>query len=182
VGEELCRLLVEAGASVVLADVDAARALVVAQRVGARAVNPQDIHRVGADVFAPCALGASLNAETISDVAAPVVCGAANNQLADPGVGQALHRRGKLYCPDYVVNAGGIIAVHGETIGQSVGQVATSVGDIPSRLIEIIKDAERLGHPPEFVADSLARERIGRGKTTSGSYPTIAHAPGQAPR
>jgi leucine dehydrogenase len=165
VGADLCRRLVEAGATVTLADVDAGRALAVAERIGAYLVNPQDIHRVAADVFAPCALGAGLNALTLGDIAAPIICGAANNQLAEAAIGEALSLRGKLYCPDYVVNAGGIIAVQGEGAGLAVVDVATQIAAIPGRLVDILKRAERSGLSPETVADRMARERIGRGRT-----------------
>lgn len=176
VGADLCRRLVEAGAAVTLADIDAGRALAVAERVGAYVVNPQDIHRVATDVFAPCALGAGLNALTLGDIAAPIICGAANNQLAEAAIGEALSRRGKLYCPDYVVNAGGIIAVEGEGVGLSVLDVATKIAAIPGRLVDILKRAERSGLPPEAVADRVARERIGRGRTEA-EYTSAAKAP-----
>jgi leucine dehydrogenase len=165
VGADLCRRLAEAGAAVTLADVDAGRALAVAERNGAYVVDPRDIHRVAADVFAPCALGAGLNALTLGDIAAPIICGAANNQLADAAIGEALSRRGKLYCPDYVVNAGGIIAVHGEGAALALADVATKIAAIPGRLVDILKRAERSGLAPEAVADRTARERIGRGRT-----------------
>jgi leucine dehydrogenase len=162
VGAELCRLLVDAGARVVLADVDPARAVAAAERAGAYIGDPRDIHRMDADVFAPCALGAGLNRTTIPDLAAPIICGAANNQLATPAIGQALHRRGKLYCPDYVVNAGGIIAVHGENTAQPLTEVREKIAAIPGRLVDILKMAERSCQPPEAVADAIGRERIGR--------------------
>ncbi len=163
VGADLARRLVEAGAQVTLADVDLARAVAVAERVGAYIAGPRDIHRMAADVFAPCALGAGLNAETLGELAAPLICGAANNQLADTGIGEALHRRGKLYCPDYVVNAGGIVAIHSESVGETPAQLQAKVEAIPGRLVDILARAERCVRPPEAVADSIARQRIGRG-------------------
>jgi len=167
VGADLCRRLTEAGAQVTLADVDFDRAIAVAERTRAYVVSPQDIHRLDADVFAPCALGAGLNTGTLGEISAPIVCGAANNQLAHATIGEAMHRRGKLYCPDYVVNAGGIVAVHGEGAGEVVANVKAKVEAIPGRLVDILKTAERLCRPPETVADDIARERIGRGRATS---------------
>ena len=73
-----------------------------------------------------------------------------------------LHRRGKLYCPDYVVNAGGIIAIYGESAGDTVAEVRAKVEAIPARLVDILKAADRSARPPEAVADDIARERIGR--------------------
>jgi len=163
VGQELCRLLVEAGATVTVGDIDAERAMIVARRVGAQVAEPHALHRLAADVFAPCALGAGLNEKTVDEIAAPIICGGANNQLSDAAVGEALSRRGKLYCPDYVVNAGGIIAVHGEAAGWTIGNVATAVSAIPQRLVEILIGADRLARPPEVIADAAARDRIGRG-------------------
>jgi leucine dehydrogenase len=167
VGADLCRRLSEAGATVSLADVNHERAMAVAERTGAYVISPEDIHRLDADVFAPCALGASLNSATVAELAAPIVCGAANNQLAHPTIGAVLHRRGVLYCPDYVVNAGGIVAVQGEGAGDTVATVKAKVEAIPGRLTGILKTAERTVRPPEVVADEIACDRIGRGKRTS---------------
>ena len=164
VGADLCRRLAEAGAEVTLADVDATRAQAAAERAGAYVVDPKDIHRLDADVFAPCALGASLNAMTIGEIGPAIICGAANNQLANAAIGEALCRRGKLYCPDYVVNAGGIVAVHGEGAGDPVERVEDKVAAIPGRLVDILKTAERSGLTPAAVADRMARDRIGRGR------------------
>ena len=168
VGADLCRRLVEAGAEVTLADVDATRAQAVAERTSAYVADPKDIHRLDADVFAPCALGAGLNAMTIGEIGPAIICGAANNQLANATIGEALCRRGKLYCPDYVVNAGGIIAVHGEGAGDPVAQVAEKVAAIPGRLVGILKTAERSCLSPAAVADRMARDRIGRGRPGKG--------------
>ena len=168
VGADLCRRLIEAGAEVTLADVDAPRALAVAERTGTYVADPRDIHRLAADVFAPCALGAGLNAMTLGEIGPAIICGAANNQLANSAIGEALGRRGKLYCPDYVVNAGGIIAVHGEGAGDPVAQVEEQVAAIPGRLIGILKTAERSGLAPAAVADRMARDRIGRGRPGKG--------------
>jgi leucine dehydrogenase len=164
VGADLCRRLVEAGVEVTLADVDATRAQAVAERTGAYVCDPKDIHRLDADVFAPCALGAGLNAMTIGAISPAIICGAANNQLANSAIGEALCRRGKLYCPDFVVNAGGIIAIHGEGAGHPVEQIEEKIAAIPGRLVGILKTAERSGYTPAAVADRMARDKIGRGR------------------
>jgi leucine dehydrogenase len=162
VGARLCRLLIDAGAEVTVADIDAARAMAVCDETGAGLAEAQDIHRLPADAFAPCALGAGLNTATLGELAAPIICGAANNQLDTAAIGDALHRGGKLFCPDYVVNAGGIIAVQGESAGESEAQVAAKIAAIPRRLIDILTTADRGGQAPEAVADAIARGRIGR--------------------
>lgn len=162
VGADLCRRLIGAGAEVTLADVDITKALTVAERVGAYVAPPGDIHRLDAEVFAPCALGAGLNAISIGEIGPAIICGAANNQLANAAIGEALMKRGKLYCPDYVVNAGGIIAIHGEGAGNTVEQVAEKVAAISGRLVGILETAERSGVAPAAVADRMARDQIGR--------------------
>ena len=161
VGADLCRRLAAAGAQIVLADINVARAKAVAERFGAYLVAPEYIHKVDCDVYAPCALGGGLNRRSVEELHASIVCGAANNQLVDPGVGDLLHDRGVLYCPDYVVNAGGIIAIYGESVGDSGTDVGDKVLAIPERLMGILGEAaaERVG--PEVVADRIARARIG---------------------
>ena len=170
VGADLCRRLADVGAKVTLADVDNGRAERVAARTGAAVLAPCHIHRIAADVFAPCALGGALSADTIPELAAPIVCGAANNQLAKACDGEKLMRRGVLYCPDYVVNAGGIIAVHCERNGEGIGAAPERLAAIPERLVEILRIAEYAGRSPEAVADGVARKRIGRcGELMGGS-------------
>jgi leucine dehydrogenase len=163
VGGDLARRLVEAGAVVTVADIDRVRAQRVAEELDARVVEVAEIHRVQADVFAPCALGGVLNAGTIPDLGAPIICGAANNQLADPKAGQALRERGVLYCPDYLVNAGGIIAVQGEMAGAPSDAIEPNVMKVADRLVDILQTAKDLSEGPETVTDAAARARIGRG-------------------
>jgi leucine dehydrogenase len=113
-----------------------------------------------ADVFAPCALGAALDERAIARLKAKVVCGAANNQLADPALGAVLDEQRVLYAPDYLVNAGGIINVAGEYLGWSPEEVAARVAAIPVRLAEVLERAGRTGRPPSEIADELARELL----------------------
>jgi leucine dehydrogenase len=101
---------------------------------------------------------------TIGEIGPAIICGAANNQLASAAIGEALCRRGKLFCPDYVVNAGGIIAIHGEGAGDPVERTAEKVAVIPGRLVGILETAGRSGLAPADVADRMARDRIGRGR------------------
>jgi leucine dehydrogenase len=163
VGGDLARRLAEAGAVVTVADINPARAQQVADALDASVVSVADIHKLQADVYAPCALGGVLNAETIPQLGAPIICGAANNQLADATDGLALLKHGLLYCPDYLVNAGGIIAVHGETEGASSEEVERDVLKIAERLVDILQTAKDVSEGPETVTDAAARTRIGRG-------------------
>jgi leucine dehydrogenase len=163
VGARLATLLSDAGAIVTVADINDGRARALAERLGADIADVDAIHRVDADVFAPCALGGGLNAKTIPELGAPIVCGAANNQLADPSAGRLLLQRGVLYCPDYLVNAGGIIAVQGEIANLSSAETEPNVLRIAERLTSILETAKQLNVTPEIVADAEARVRIGRG-------------------
>ena len=164
VGGALAEKLAAAGAVLTLADVDAARAQVFADRLGATAVGTEAIAAVAADVFSPNALGAVLNAATIDALQVAVVAGAANNQLATRDDGARLATRGILYAPDYVINAGGIISVVAEYLGQGdPADVAAAIARIEERLADIFVTAERIAMPTDMVADSMARRLIGRG-------------------
>ena len=110
VGAPLARLLAGAGAELVLTDVDEARLRALADELGAERVAPETIHAAPCDVYAPCAVGATVNAATVPELRCRIVCGSANNQLAEEADAERLHAAGILYAPDYVANAGGAIA------------------------------------------------------------------------
>jgi leucine dehydrogenase len=161
VGYHLCRLLAEDGARLIVADVRAAATERAADEWGAIPVSAQDIIHQDVDVFAPCALGAILNVQSIPRLRAKVVAGAANNQLALDRDGLALHAAGVLYAPDYVINAGGIINVFHEYHGvSSEAQVHSAIAAIPGRLTDIFERSRRENRPTNAVADELARARI----------------------
>jgi leucine dehydrogenase len=163
VGSNLARRLVEAGAIITVADINRTKAQRVADSLHAQVAEVGEIHKIEADVFAPCALGGVFDSQVVSELGASIVCGAANNQLADPAAGHALLQRGVLYCPDYLVNAGGIIAVEGEAAGASSLAIAPDVLKIAGRLMGILRTAADLREGPETVADAAARALIGRG-------------------
>jgi leucine dehydrogenase len=161
VGYHLCRLLREAGARLLVADVRAENVERAKREFAASAVPPGEILTQPADVLAPCALGSTLNAKTIPDIKAKIVAGAANNQLATEADGERLHRRGILYAPDYVVNAGGIISVAAERDATaSEPEVMARIGRIYERTLNILNLSHQSGRPPHEVADELAREAI----------------------
>ncbi|MFW2830829.1 Glu/Leu/Phe/Val family dehydrogenase [Sphingomonas sp. ID0503] len=163
VGGGLARHLAGEGARITIADVDQHRAETLAAALGAEVLPVDQILSADADVFSPCALGAVLNEASIPTIRAPIVAGAANNQLATPEDGQRLHDRGILYAPDYVINAGGIINVVLEYAGQgSAAEVEARVAQIPSRLYQVWDESSASGEPAAVVADRLARELIGR--------------------
>jgi len=162
VGWHLCRLLHAAGARLSVADMDAARAKVTAAEFGAQVVDSGAIHAVEADIFAPCAIGGVLNAGTIPEIRARMVCGAANNQLATPEDADRLHQRGILYVPDYVANGGGIINVSAEIleIGDRAGWVDSRLGAIGANVARILDRAAGEGISPAVIADRMVEEAL----------------------
>jgi leucine dehydrogenase len=159
VGAELCRLLAEAGAKLVIADIDGPRCDRLSGELGARIVPVEGIADVEAEIFAPCALGGALDEATVATLRARVVCGAANNQLATPQVAEMLVERGIAYAPDYVVNAGGIINVSAEYLGESADDVRGRVMRIGPRTSAVLEEAACTGLSPSIVADHMA-ERL----------------------
>jgi leucine dehydrogenase len=161
VGAELCLKLHESGAKLVVADVHERAVAQLLASVPAEVVPADAIHRSEADLFAPCALGGSLNRETIPELRAAMVVGAANNQLATAADEAGLQGRGILYAPDYVVNAGGIINVAAEYLGRDQREVLDRVQRIPERLAAVLDRAEATGRSPSDIADAMARNLIG---------------------
>jgi leucine dehydrogenase len=160
VGTPLARRLHAAGAALVLADVDGDRARALAGELGAEVVEPSAVYDVACDVFAPCAVGAVVNAETIPRLACRVVCGSANNQLAEDADAERLRRRGILYAPDYVANAGGAIAFAHLSEDPGAGREALfhRVGAIRGILEEILAEAAARDESPVHAA----RRRVER--------------------
>jgi leucine dehydrogenase len=163
VGGGLAKLLARDGARLTLADV-AERAKLLGAELGAETVAAGAILGVEADIFSPNALGAILTEATIPTLVARVVAGGANNQLATREDYDRLHDRGILYAPDYVINAGGIINVGLEYLGQGdEAEVMARIAKIPARLDEVWDESERTGRPAAEVADTIAQRLIGRG-------------------
>lgn len=160
VGAHLCRLVTQAGGRLIIADVDRARVSSLAQELDAQAVSVDEILSVETDIFAPCALGAVLNDRTIPSLKARLVCGGANNQLATDKDGDALRAREIVYAPDYLVNAGGIINVVAEYLGETNEQVRERVGQIATRLTTVLATAGRNKQSPHIVADEMAEHII----------------------
>lgn len=163
VGGGLARRLAADGAKLTLADVDADKAAALARELGADTVASDAILAVTADIVSPNALGAILTEGSIAALDCKIVAGGANNQLATPQDGQRLHARGILYAPDYVINAGGIINVGLEYLGQGDrAEVEARIARIPQRLEQVWDESERSGEPSSVVADAIARRLIGR--------------------
>jgi leucine dehydrogenase len=151
------------GARLSIADIDEAKAKKLAERSGGEVVSPDEILGLQADVLSPCALGAVLDETTIPALKVPVVAGAANNQLATPEDGERLKQRDILYAPDYVINAGGIINVCTEYLGDGdASLVRRRIEGIPVRLEQIWREGAETGRDPATVADAMAQRLIGR--------------------
>ncbi len=164
VGWHLIDQLCAANARVVVADTCAARAERAVERYGVRSCAATEIHRIEAEIFAPCALGGAINARSVEELQAQIVAGAANNQLTHHAMGDRLHERGILYAPDYVINAGGIIDVYYQRKGlRQPAVVGRHLGRIVENLEAVLTAAERDGLPPHRVADSMARDKIQAG-------------------
>jgi leucine dehydrogenase len=161
VGSPLADQLADAGASVLVADIDPGRAQAVAARVGGSALPADEILETDCDVYAPCAVGGILSMEAVPRLRCRVVAGSANNQLAEPEAAELLHARGVLYAPDYVINAGGAIAIVGlEQLGWSKSELDTALARIGETLRQIYERADARGISTAAAADVLANERL----------------------
>lgn len=165
VGEALVALLVHAGAEVTLTDVDATRAVRVAGAIGGYAVEPEGFVGRDLDVLAPCAFGGAITLANAGSLRCAVVAGAANNQLSEPGVADALAERDILYVPDFLANCGGIIHVAGEARDLAVQDVDRLVVDAMQRTDRVLDDARAVGRTPLALAVERAQARIARGAT-----------------
>jgi leucine dehydrogenase len=160
VGYHLCRELHAAGAKLTVADVDKLKSERAQREFGAAITNIDDVAKVDCDVFAPCALGAGLNDNTIPHLKAKVVAGAANNQLAEPRHGDDLHARGILYAPDYAINAGGLVNVAQEVKGYDANAARAKTLEIYNTIWDICERSKRLAAPTYKVADIMVEEKL----------------------
>jgi leucine dehydrogenase len=160
VGYFLSKELHEAGAKLVVTDIDAERVKQVVSEFGARAVAPDEIYGVQADIFAPCALGGIINDKTIPQLKVEVVSGAANNALLEDRHGEVLDQKGILYAPDYVANAGGVINVYSELAGWSSARAFRKADEIYDTILRVFRIAKTDKVPTYVAADRLAEQRI----------------------
>ncbi|MCU0265047.1 MAG: valine dehydrogenase [Actinomycetia bacterium] len=176
VGRHLTGLLLGAGAHVVITDVDPAAVARLLDAHPTVEVLPDVDALVQAtlDVYSPCALGGALDDATGAVLSAAVVCGGANNQLAHPGVEDALAARGVLYAPDYLVNAGGVIQVADELHGFDLARATAQADRIYATTRDVLAAAERAGATPAAAADRLAEARMAAGPWAGTLYPGLA--------
>ena len=162
VGAVLARELAEAGARVLVSDVDESRAAAT----GCETVPPERVLETEVDVYSPCAVGGTLNGESIPRLACRAIAGCANNQLAEPEDAERLQERGILYAPDYIVNAGGIIQLIGlEDEGWDEAQLEERLVRIGDTLRTLFAEAETEGVTPAEGADSMVRRRLAAGRS-----------------
>jgi leucine dehydrogenase len=161
VGRYLAKELHEAGAKLIVSDIDPERAARVGRETGATVVEGDAIYSAKADIFAPCALGGIINDETLPMFKVEVISGAANNQLLEPRHGDRLEEMGMQYAPDYVANAGGVINVFGEVAGWDSERSLRKADEIYDTILSVFEIAKTEGIPSYEAADRLAERRLG---------------------
>jgi leucine dehydrogenase len=161
VGEYLVEHLVKENAEVLIADIYEDRVRDVVNKYGVKAIHVNDVYSTKMDIYSPCALGATVNNDTLSQLTCSIICGAANNQLAEEQIhGLAVKEKGILYAPDYLVNAGGIINCYWEIIGYSREAALSQAEKIYDTAIQIFDKSELENIPTYLAANRLAEERI----------------------
>ncbi|MCG8503536.1 MAG: NAD(P)-binding domain-containing protein [Sphingomonadales bacterium] len=168
VGRRVAQQLHDAGAKLIVADVNAEKTAQAREQLGAVVCSTETIHAADVDIFCPCALGGVVTEATVTEIQARAVAGAANNQLSSPAAGGALAQRDILFAPDYVINAGGIIS--GLEATQAMpGRKKVDIAPLPdrlaginSRLMEIFRRSELENQTPDATAQKMAQELIGR--------------------
>ena len=162
VGLSLAEKLAAAGARLIVTDIHQAALDDAVDRLGARVCAPDQVFQQQMDIFAPCALGGVLNAQTVPALTARLVCGAANNQLASDDLTETLAARGITYLPDYVVNAGGIISVASEIHGKNDAWRLERLAGIAGRVAQMLERAAASGQPPARMADAMVEAMLDR--------------------
>lgn len=161
VGETLVEYLAKEGAEVFITDINQERLLEVSQKYGVRIFAGDDLYTADVDIYAPCALGATINDETVGKIRAQVIAGAANNQLALEDIhGRILQERGIAYAPDFCINAGGIINVYAELVHYDRAEIMRKTENIYNTTLEIFAYAEQQNVTPQKAAMIIAENRI----------------------
>ena len=171
----LCKYLHEEGAQLIVTDINKEVVQRAVEEFGARAVNPDEIYGVECDIYAPCALGATVNDETIPQLRAKVIAGSANNQLKDSRHGDIIHEMGIVYAPDYVINAGGVINVADELYGYNHERAMKKVEQIYASIEKVIAISKRDGIPTYVAADRMAEERIEKMRNSRSQFLQNGH-------
>ncbi|MGN9864801.1 branched-chain amino acid dehydrogenase [Bacillus swezeyi] len=175
VAYNLCRHLHEEGAKLIVTDINKEAVERAVAEFGARAVDPDDIYSQDCDIYAPCALGATINDDTIPQLKAKVIAGAANNQLKETRHGDRIHDMGIVYAPDYVINAGGVINVADELYGYNSERALKKVEGIYGNIERVLEISKRDRIPAYLAADRLAEERIERMRQSRSQFLQNGH-------
>jgi leucine dehydrogenase len=163
VGQYLVKHLASEGAKIFITDIHEETLKKVAEAYGAAVVAPQEIYDVPMDIYAPCALGATVNDDTLARLSCSIIAGAANNQLADEQKhGMAVMEKGILYAPDYAINAGGVINCFSEVSGLSLEWSHQKAGEIYQTIYQILERSKNEAIPTYQIANRMAEERIER--------------------
>ena len=178
VGAHLARELHEAGARLIVTDIDAARVQAVVDTTGAQVVALDAIYGVNADIFAPCAMGGIINDKTVPQLKVEIVAGAANNQLLEDRHGDALADRGILYAPDYVANAGGVINVYSELTGWSRDRSLRKADEIYETVLSVFRLAHNTSIPTYKAADRVAEQRLHAVRSMIRTWPQYPNREG----
>ena len=161
VGESLVHYLIKDGAKVFINDINETRLKAVAKETGAEVISAEMVYDMEMDIYAPCALGATVNTDTLNRLKCSIICGSANNQLADENLhGKMVIEKGILYAPDFVVNAGGIINVYYELEGYNRERALAHAEKIYQTTLNIFKVAKEQNIPTYMAANRLAEKRI----------------------
>lgn len=171
----LCRYLHEEGAQLIVTDINKEAVQRAVDDFGAKAVDPNEIYGVDCDIYAPCALGATVNDQTIPLLKAKVIAGSANNQLKDTTHGDIIHEMGIVYAPDYVINAGGVINVADELYGYNHERAMKKVEQIYASIEKVIEISKRDGIPTYVAADRMAEERIEKIRNSRSQFLRNGH-------
>lgn len=161
VGEVLVEHLTKSGAIVTITDINEERVHQIGAKYGAKIFTGDDLYAADVDIYAPCALGATINDETINKFKAKVIAGAANNQLANEAVhGKLLKEKGILYAPDFLINAGGVINVYSEIVNWTKEQVIEKTENIYNTALDIFNLADTNNITTHQAAFTMAQKRI----------------------
>ncbi|GKW44397.1 branched-chain amino acid dehydrogenase [Planococcus sp. NCCP-2050] len=171
----LCKHLHEEGAKLIVTDINQEAVQRAVNDFGAVAVAPNDIYSQEADIFAPCAMGAIINDDTIPQLKVKVVAGSANNQLKEERHGDELEARGIVYAPDFVINSGGVINVADELYGYNNERAMKRVETIYDSITRIFEISKRDGIPSYIAAERMAEERINRVRNSRSQFLRNGH-------
>lgn len=176
VGYHLCKQLAEEGAKLVVSDIDPVSANRVKDDFGAKVVPPDEIYGQDVDIFAPCALGGIINDKTLKVLKCKIIAGAANNQLENEEKhGEALHKMGICYAPDFVINAGGLMNVYEELEGYNRERALQKVSGLFNAISNILETSKKDGLPTYKAANKVAEERIALLRDVKRTYIPPAH-------